>query len=505
MSVIRPNTDELGVIANRLGIHLTPKQLDEYQSVLQANFDAYDVLDQQADFLPEVTYPRSAGHVPSAAQNRLGAWQCQAHIQGNRAGPLSGKTLVIKDNIAVAGLPMLNGSFTLDGYRPEVDATVVTRLLDAGASVAGKAVCEALCFSGGSHTSASGPVHNPLRPGYSAGGSSSGCAALVAAGEVDLAVGSDQGGSVRIPASFCGVYGMKPTHGLVPYTGAMPIESTLDHLGPITRTVQDNALMLEAMAGVDGLDPRQLAGTRTARYTEGLSRGITGLKIAVLKEGFGHANSEIDVDQAVRQACEVFRAQGATVEEVSMPMHLLGPAIWLAIAAEGATQQMMQGNSHGFNWRGLYLTDMMEHHASWRHRADDLPDTVKTTMILGEYFSRHYHGRFYGKAQNLGRKLRLAYDEILARHDLLLMPTLPLKATPLPPADTPLADYLGRSFEMLANTCGFDVTGHPALSLPCATRDGLPIGLQLVGRHFAEAELYRAAYAFEQNADWKVC
>lgn len=148
MSVIRPNTDELGAIANSLGIRLTAQQLDDYQCVLQANFDAYDVLDQQPDFLPEVTYPRSAGHVPSAAQNRLGAWQCQAHIQGNSAGPLSGKTLVIKDNIAVAGLPMLNGSFTLDGYRPEVDATVVTRLLDAGASVAGKAVCEALCFSG---------------------------------------------------------------------------------------------------------------------------------------------------------------------------------------------------------------------------------------------------------------------------------------------------------------------------------------------------------------------
>ncbi|MDQ0121797.1 amidase [Pseudomonas lini] len=505
MPVIRPNTDELGAIASSLGISLTPKQLDDYQAVLQANFDAYDALDQQGDFLPEVTYPRSAGHAPSAAQNPLGAWQCQSNIKGNDTGPLSGKTVVIKDNIAVAGLPMLNGSFTLDGYRPAVDATVVTRLLDAGASVMGKAVCEALCFSGGSHTSASGPVHNPLRQGYSAGGSSSGCAALVAAGEVDLAVGSDQGGSVRIPASFCGVYGMKPTHGLVPYTGAMPIESTLDHLGPITRTVRDNALMLEVLAGVDGLDPRQLAGTRTARYTEGLSRSVAGLKIAVLKEGFGHANSERDVDQAVRQACEVLQAQGAIVEQVSIPMHLLGPAIWLAIAAEGATWQMMQGNSHGFNWRGLYLTDMMEHHARWRARADELPDTVKSTMILGEYLSRKYHGRYYGKAQNLGRKLRLAYDEVLTRHDLLLMPTLPLKATPLPPADAPLTDYLGRSFEMLANTCGFDVTGHPALSLPCASSDGLPIGLQLVGKHFAESDIYCAAYAFEQSVDWKAC
>ena len=503
MSVIRPNHKELDVIAKRLGISLTPTQLADYHAVLQANFEAYDLLDQQADFLPPLNRPHSPAQIPSAAQNRLGAWQCQTRIPGNPEGALAGKSLVIKDNIAVAGLPMLNGSFTLDGYRPAVDATVVSRLLDAGASVVGKAVCEALCFSGGSHTAASGPVHNPLRQGYSAGGSSSGCAALVAAGEVDLAVGSDQGGSVRIPASFCGVYGMKPTHGLVPYTGAMPIESTLDHLGPITRNVRDNALMLEAMAGVDGLDPRQLAGTRTALYTEGLTRGVEGMRIALLKEGFAHPNTEADVDQAVLAACEVLQAQGAIIDEVSIPLHLLGPAIWLAIAAEGATWQMMQGNSHGFNWRGLYLTDMMEHHARWRERVDELPETVKTTMILGEYISGRYHGTYYGKAQNLGRQLRQAYDQVLATHDLLLLPTLPLKATPLPPADAPLADYLGRSFEMLANTCGFDVSGHPAMSLPCALSNGLPVGLQLVGRHFAEADIYRAARAFEQATDWR--
>jgi amidase len=503
MAILRPSNEQIGEIATSLGITLSPSQIEDYQVALQGNFDAYDQLETLADFLPEVRYPRQGIHVPDAEENRYGAWQCKSQIRGRSGGPLTGKSVAIKDNIAVAGLPMLNGSFTLDGYVPEVDATVVTRLLDAGATIAGKAVCEALCFSGGSHTAASGPVHNPHRHGYSAGGSSSGCAALVAAGEVDLAVGSDQGGSVRIPASFCGVYGMKPTYGLIPYTGAMPIETTLDHLGPITAGVRDNALMLEVLAGADGLDPRQSNPTKVGGYVEALSRGVAGMRIGILKEGFGLANAEAVVDQAVLEACGIFRTLGASVEEVSLPMHAMGAVIWLAIAAEGATQQMMKGNSHGFNWRGLYLTDMMEHHARWRGQADSLPDTVKTTMILGEYLSRQYQGRYYGKAQNLARQLRLAYDGLLEHFDLLLMPTLPIRSTPLPSADAALPDFLGRAFEMLGNTCGFDVSGHPAMSIPCAIRDGLPIGLQLVGKYFGEADIYRAAHAFEQAADWR--
>ncbi len=500
MAIRRPDPSELDGIAADFGITLTPAQLTAYHAALQANFDAYDQLDALPDFLPAVRYPRQDVYRPDSAENPLGAWQCRAVIRGQAAGPLAGKRVAIKDNIAVAGLPMLNGTFTLDGYEPDVDATVVTRLLDAGATITGKSVCEALCFSGGSHTSASGPVHNPRRHGYSAGGSSSGSAALVAAGEVELAVGSDQGGSVRIPAAYCGVYGMKPTHGLVPYTGAMPIETTLDHLGPITANVRDNALMLEAMAGVDGLDPRQAFVGEVGGYVEALSRGVAGLRIGVLREGFGHANSEAPVDEAVREAAAILRGLGASVQEVSLPLHSVGPAIWLAIAAEGATQQMMKGNSHGFNWRGLDLGGMIGHHASWRERPDDLPDTVKTTLILGEYINRQYQGRLYGKAQNLARALRAAYDELFEEFDLLLLPTLPLRATPLPPADAGLDETLGRAFEMIGNTCGFDASGHPAMSIPCGEHDGLPIGLQLVGRYFGEGDIYRAAYAFEQAA-----
>ncbi len=163
--------------------------------------------------------------------------------------------MALKDNVALAGVPMMNGASTLEGFVPASDATIVTRMLDAGATILGKAVCEHFCLSGGSHTSDPGPVHNPHRIGYSAGGSSSGSGALVAAGEVDLAIGGDQGGSIRIPASYCGIVGMKPTHGLVPYTGVMPIETTIDHTGPMTASVGDNALLLEVLAGPDGLDP----------------------------------------------------------------------------------------------------------------------------------------------------------------------------------------------------------------------------------------------------------
>jgi amidase len=398
---------------------------------------------------------------------------------------------------------MMNGASTLEGYMPNVDATVVTRLLDAGATVVGKSVCEYYCFSGGSHTSATGPVHNPHRTGYSAGGSSSGSAALVAAREVDLAIGGDQGGSIRMPASFCGIYGMKPTHGLVPYTGIMPIELTIDHTGPMTGNVTDNALMLEVLAGPDGLDPRQQAGRDSQPYSELMKQGAKGLKIGVVNEGFGWPQSLVSSDSKVRAAIERFRILGSTVEEVSIPYHRLGPAIWLPIAAEGATQQMMKDNGHGFNWKGLYVTSMIDFHAGWKHRANELSDTLKLTMVLGQYFIEYYRGHYYAKAQNQSRRLRDAYDAALGKYDLLVMPTLPLTATPLPKKGSPVQEIVSRAFEMLPNTCPFDVTGHPAMSVPCGLVDGLPVGMMLVSKHYNETMIYRAAYDFEQAGDWK--
>lgn len=252
-----PTLEVMRELAQELGFSMEESELEAHRAALLSSIEAYNLLDRMPDELPPVTVPRTPGYRPHPAENEYGAWYWKTRIEGGGQGKLAGKTVAIKDNICVAGVPMMNGASVLEGYVPEIDATVVTRILDAGGTIVGKTVCEYYCFSGGSHTSATGPVRNPRKPDHMAGGSSSGSAAVVAAGEADMALGGDQGGSIRIPAAYCGIVGMKPTHGLVPYTGIMPIELTLDHCGPMTATVADNALLLEVIAGPDGLDPRQ--------------------------------------------------------------------------------------------------------------------------------------------------------------------------------------------------------------------------------------------------------
>ena len=503
-TVRRPTAEQMHDIVSSLHLNMSQGEIAEYLDVLEGTFQAYDRVNELPDYLPPVRYPRTPGYRPGANENPLNAWAVKSEVRGAAHGPLSGKRVVLKDNICLAGVPMMNGASTLEGYVPDIDATLVTRILDAGGTIVGKAHCEYFCLSGGSHTSAHGPVHNPYKHGYSAGGSSSGCGALVASGEIEMAIGGDQGGSIRMPASYCGCYGMKATHGLVPYTGVMPIEATIDHTGPMTATVADNALLLEVIAGSDGLDPRQYnPQVEKYSFTAGLGRGVSGMRIGLVTEGFGWAVSEPDVDAKVREAAERLRGAGAIVEPVSIPMHLDGGAIWTPIALEGLMAQMMHGNGMGFNWKGLYTTSLLDAHANWRSRADELSRTLKISMLAGEYFIKHHRGHFYAKAQNLGRLLRKTYDDVLARYDLLMMPTLPMKATPLPPANAPLALYCQRGFEMLPNTCPFDVTGHPAMSIPCGMSDGLPIGMMLVGKHYSETTIYRAAHAFEQLGDWR--
>jgi amidase len=274
-----------------------------------------------------------------------------------------------------------------------------------------------------------------------------------------------------------------------------------DHTGPMTATVADNALLLEVLAGPDGLDPRQ-QGVAADDYSAALGQGAAGLRIALVPEGFGHPNSEPEVDAKVRQAADAF-SLGATVDEVGVPLHSMGQAIWLPIAAEGATAQMMLGNGYGFNWKGLYVTSLLDFHAGWRDRADELSDSLKLTMLLGHHMIRNYRGYYYAKAQNLARQLGAAYDRVLADYDLLLMPTLPIKATRLPDDNAPVGEIVARALEMISITSPFDVTGHPAMSLPCGKVDGLPVGVMLIGRHYAEKTIYRAAAAYEQEVDWQ--
>lgn len=501
MTIKRPTLAQMRNMASRFGMSLSDEELLEFLEVIEPNFQSYDRLYAMPDHLPEVRYPRSPGYFPPASENPLNAWYVKTDIKGAPDGPLRGKRIALKDTICLAGVPMMNGSSIMEGYTPDIDATIVTRMLDAGAIIAGKAHCENFCLSGGSHTNAKGPVHNPWKRGYMAGGSSSGSAALVAAGDVDMAIAGDQGGSIRLPSAHCGVYGMKPTHGLVPYTGAMPIEQTIDHLGPVTTTVADNALLLEVLAGEDGLDPRQYK-PKTYRYTEALGRGVQGLRIGILQQGFGHPNSESDVEQKVLAAAEKLREQGARVEEVSVPEHQLALDAWTAITLEGLQDLMMWGNSSGTNYKGLFLPSMTDHMAQWQHRADELSHSLKACMFVGEYFQTQYRGRFYGKGQNLMRKANEAYQVALQSYDMLLMPTMPIKPQQIPSAQCSITEYVTRAFEMIANTAPFN-GGLPAMSVPCGMSEGLPIGMQLVGAPYQEMKLYQAAHAFEQSGDWR--
>ncbi len=498
-----PTAKQLKEISEGFGLHLGDEEVQSYLGLLEGTLASYQRLEQIVEPELPVHYPRSGGSRPE--ENPLGAWYRWCSIQGAEDGPLSGKRVVIKDNVCVAGVPMMNGTSTLEGYVPEFDATIVTRILDAGAEIVGKAVCEHLCFSGGSHTSDSGPVLNPHDHSRSAGGSSSGSAALVATGECDMAIGGDQGGSIRMPASWCGVYGLKGTHGLVPYTGVFPIEITLDHVGPIAASVRNVALLLQAIAGEDGLDPRQ-KDVQVGGYVEARNGDVQGLRVGIVAEGFGWPGlSEEDVDGLVRESARVFEELGAEVTEVSVPMHRDGLHIWNGIAIEGATELMVRGNSMGTNWKGHYSTSLLDAYARGRTtRADDLSETVKLTMLAGQYLRESYHGRYYAIAQNLGRKLTAAYDEALNQVDLLVMPTLPMKATPLPAADAPIEEVVARGLEMINNTAPFDVSGHPAMTVPCGLSDGLPVGMMLVGRKWEETTVLRAAHAFEQTGKYNV-
>ncbi|MBR0955265.1 amidase [Bradyrhizobium canariense] len=502
MTVVLPTPAQLRSVAEQCGLALTDDDVASFRGLMQGSIEAYNLVGAMPDEVPEVKYPRTPGYRPSPEENPRNAWYRKSTVKGAASGKLKGKTVALKDNIMLAGVPMMNGSATLEGYVPDFDATIVTRMLDAGAEIAGKVHCESFCMSGGSHTNAVGAVHNPHKMGYSAGGSSSGSGVVVALGEVDMAIGGDQGGSIRMPSSFCGTYGMKPTWGLVPYTGIMPIEIFVDHTGPMTATVADNALLLEVLAGDDGYDPR-IKAPKVEEYTKALGQGVKGMKIGILKEGFEQATAEAAVNESVREAAKRFKDLGATVETVSIPMHLMGPAIWTPIGTEGMTQTMMYGDGYGLSRSDLYSTTLMDFHRGWRRQADSLSETTKLFLLLGTYINNNFGPRYYGKALNISRRLTAAYDKAFKDYDLLLLPTTPMKATKLPEPTASREDYVARALEMISNTAPFDITHHPAMSLPCGMVDGLPVGLMLVGRMFEESTIYRAAHAFEQIGDWK--
>ncbi|CAH1781243.1 unnamed protein product [Owenia fusiformis] len=473
--------EQLRNISTDLGLNLTDDQLEQHKEHMKGVQGAYQMLEELVEPTLEVKFPRTPGHKPKPDENPFNAWAWCTDIKGSENGKLKGKTVAMKDSIAVAGVPMTNGSKTFEGYVPEFDATVVTRILEAGGRIMGKSVCEDLCHSCNGFTAISGPVTNPLDSARTPGGSSSGSAALVAGGIVNLALGGDQGGSIRIPASLCGIVGLKPTHGLVPYSGAVSVDPSFDHLGPITRTVDDCALLLEVLAGYDGFDPRQKI-TDIPDYTKLIDGGVKGMNIGFVEEGF--AVCESDVVKVVKETADVWKKAGF--------------AIWTPIFVEGVYMHGFVGANVGN--KGFYPNSMLEHYKKHiKVRPYDLPPTVQSSCLWGEYTKRNYQSKHYGKGHNLNIALTAAYDKALEAHDVIVMPTTPCKAPKLPSADVNIPEVLKETSFMLINTAPFNITGHPAISVNAGFSEGLPIGVMIVGRRNDDVTVLRVAKALESS------
>ncbi|KAI0473038.1 amidase signature domain-containing protein [Xylariaceae sp. FL0804] len=538
-----------------------------------------------------------------SAENPLGAWSHRTAFRsaqttqsggtgtgtGTGAGLLAGRTVAAKDNVLVAGVPLTLGTSAAhlsssssssggkgggDGFPvPTIDAPVVQRVLAAGATFAGTAVCENYCMSALSFTSDTGAVANPWllpptpdddddetknggkgkgsRHAYACGGSSSGCGALVAAyvvrqlrarrglpipaglvdggdgGGVELALGGDQGGSIRLPAAYSGVYGLKPTHGLVPYTGIASLHPLIDHCGPMAGSVRDAALLLAATAGWDGIDPRATPGTplredvpmyheildrqiaeRTAAGTWTPTQAAKGLRVGLLTEGWAVPTLSDEVRAVTQAAARRFAALGGVVEEVSVPLHALGPAIWTA-----ATRAQMGDNfvnvSPGLLSHPLPDLNPPAPDQAWYENMNKHNPAAVNVFFAGAHLSdpKRFPPAYRNKAVMHVHELRAAYDDALAKYDVLVTPVNPTVAMQRNErwfeggVMGPLELALGNNM----NTGGLNVSGHPAMAMPVGwgrprepgVEGKLPIAMQLIGPRFGESKIFLAAAAWE--------
>ena len=499
MTLEAPTRDDVRDLADRLGLRLSDEAIDTYSAFLAAMIDPYRRLDAMEGPAPAAPARGPAvGRTPRPDENPYNAWAWIGPIDGSGKGLLAGQSVGVKDAICVAGMPARNGSPLLEDFVPDFDATVVARILAAGGTIRGKTACENLSFSGHSHTSVP-PVLNPHKTTHSAGGSSSGSAAAIAAGDVPMALGCDQGGSIRIPASWCGVVGLKPTHGLVPYTGAFAMDATIDHCGPMGARVEDVARLLTVIAGADGFDPRQDAsGKPVDHYLDRLSEGRKPRRLALVKEGFGRPESEPETDRQVREAISRFRSVGVEVEEISVPAHLTCFDVWHAIVVEGTSELMFKANGLASYEEGYASAAMLEAVSGWRSRPDEISPPAIPALLMGAYMHERHHGRFYAKAQSLLARMRAEFDSVLADFDAMAMPTTPFRALAHPAPSAGLKERVELALPMVGNTAPYNAVGHPAITVPCGRHDDLPIGLMLIGRRFGEADLLSVAAMFEK-------
>ena len=420
----------------------------------------------------------------------------EARAAGEDLPPLAGVPIAIKDNLCTKGIRTTCSSRMLESFVPPYESTVTDRLWRSGAVLIGKTNLDEFAMGGSTETSVFGPTANPWNTGYVPGGSSGGSAAAVAAGECMASLGSDTGGSIRQPASFCGVVGLKPTYGRVSRYGLVAFASSLDQVGPFAKTVSDAAELLQAIAGEDPRDSTCLKAP-VPNYREALGRSVSGLRIGVVRECFDQEGLDPQVKASVLAAADVLQSLGAELVDVSCPRFNDGIATYYVIAPSEASANLARYDGVKYGFRAEDASSLSAMTA--RSRAEGFGSEVQRRILIGTYaLSAGYVDAYYRKAQQVRTLIRRDFETAFASVDVLLTPTAPSTAFAAGAhADDPLAMYLADLLTIPANLAGL-----PAINVPCGfDSNGLPIGVQLIGNVLEEPLLLQVAHQYEQSAD----
>lgn len=414
---------------------------------------------------------------------------------GKEMGPLAGIPIAIKDNICTKGVRTTCASKMLENFIPPYDASVMKKIEEANAIILGKTNMDEFAMGGSTENSAFFITKNPVNLDKVPGGSSGGSAAAVAGKMAPISLGSDTGGSIREPASFCGIVGMKPTYGLVSRYGLVAFASSLDQIGPFSKTVRDNAVLLTAIAGHDEMDSTS-ANVENKDYEKALVNDVKGLKIGVPKEYFGEGINE-EVRASLEKAIEKYKELGAEVEECSLPVTEYALPTYYIIACAEASSNLGRYDGIRYGYRTKNFESLKDIYKN--SRTEGFGDEVKRRIILGTYvLSSGYYDAYYKKAQKVRTLVKKGFEEAFEKYDVLLTPTVPTVAFDIgSKSKNPLEMYMT---DIL--TVSINIAGVPAISIPCGKdSSGMPIGMQLIAKHFNEETLYRASYTFEQNME----
>jgi aspartyl-tRNA(Asn)/glutamyl-tRNA(Gln) amidotransferase subunit A len=444
-----------------------------------------------AEYLERITKSKLNAFITVSKESAL--LKAQEIDAKGHDGPLAGIPIAIKDNISTKGIKTTCASKILTGYIPPYDAHVIEKLKNAGAIIIGKTNMDEFAMGSSTETSFYGPTLNPWDNTRVPGGSSGGSAAAVAGGEAPLSLGSDTGGSVRCPASFCGVVGLKPTYGVISRYGLISYANSLEQIGPFASSVRDVATLFDVIAGHDPRDSTSVQGA--GNYSSALENDVKGLKIGIPEEYFGEGIDR-NVEKLVRDAINTLEELGATSTKVKMPHTKYALSAYYIIAMSEASSNLARFDGMRYGLR----TEDHDWHTTFSHvRADGFGDEVKRRILLGTYaLSAGYLDKYYLKALKIRTLIKQDFERAFKDVDVLIAPTMPYPAFKIgEKIDDPISLYLAD-----VETVPINLAGVPSISIPCGSSGGLPIGMQVIGKHFDEAAILRTAYTFEENSDF---